>query len=85
MNTNDNKTNLGEDGMAATTTASIPVKIAITQKMQKEYTDKNAKTESAEIKDLVPPITPSAMTTANTPIKKKAFLEHLVDSLTKKV
>lgn len=76
---------LEEDGVAATTTAAIPTKIAITPKMQKEYTDENSKMEDiGNISSIVPNITPSSMTSGATPIKKKSFLECLEDALNKR-
>lgn len=69
---------LGEDGVAATTTAAIPVKVVVSPKAAEEYKKKNALEESTtDISKLVPNITPG-----ETPIvKKKPFMEMLVDVL----
>ena len=73
------KKSLEEDGVAGTTTASIPVKVVVSKEKQKEYVDANKVLETTEISKLVPPITPSANGIDMN--RRKTFLEFLVDKI----
>lgn len=69
----------GEDAVASTTTANIPVQPVVQPNVAKKYKERNAQKaeETTNIVTLVPRIVPS-QTLAEEPIQHKTFMEHLL-------